>query len=41
VPETEVVPCFNMNVDVVIVEGSIALLNVAMIFVLIGVPVAA
>jgi len=30
-----------VNVDAVIVEGSIALLNVTMIFVVIGTPVAA
>jgi hypothetical protein len=41
VPETEVAPSFNVNVDEVIVEGSIASLNVARIFVLIGAPVVA
>jgi hypothetical protein len=40
VPEIEVVPCLNVNVEAVIVEGSIASLNVARIFELIGVPVA-
>jgi hypothetical protein len=38
VPTTGVDPCFNMNVVVVIVEGSIAVLKVAITFVLIGVP---
>src|SRR3990170_4300317 len=41
VPDTGVVPCFRVNVAVVIVKGSIASLNVARIFVLIGTPVAA
>ena len=40
-PETAVAPCFKVNVDVVIVKGSIASLKVAVIFVLIATPVAA
>jgi len=41
VPDTGVVPCFRVKVDVVIVKGSIVSLNVTRIFVLIGTPVAA
>ena len=33
-PETAVAPCFKVNVAVVIVNGSIASLKVALIFVL-------
>jgi hypothetical protein len=40
-PDTGVAPCLSVNVDVVIVEGSIASLNVARTFALIGVPVVA
>ena len=40
-PETGVDPCFNVKVRLVIVNGSIASLKVAVIFVLIATPVAA
>ena len=39
-PGTAVAPCFKVNVVVVIVEGSIASLNVAPTLMLIGTPVA-